>query len=63
MAPSNLLSLPYSGRTNEKAKMYWSQDILLGSNLHQTVSHRRYPWINTDKANLVIILGNFKLET
>lgn len=61
MAPSNLSSLLYSGKTNEKAKISWSQKRFLGSNLYQSVS-RRYSWVNTDKANIDIILGNFKQE-
>lgn len=62
MAPSNLSSLLYSGRNNEKAKIYWSQDRSLECNLHQSVSPRLYSWVNTDKANLDIIQGNFKQD-
>jgi len=63
MAPSNLSILLYSGRTNAKAKIQWSQDRFLGNNLHQPVCERRYCWMNTDRANLDIILEILKEET
>lgn len=61
MAPSNLSNLLYSGRrTNVKAKIQWSQDRFLGNNLHQSVSERRYCWMNIEKGNLDTILDIFK---